>query len=485
MSRPGTPVKQERLFLDLKSPRRGTPAAIPATDDDADYKVQVFSCTSSNLDPASVPPPKTHDEAFAQLLTVVGRDNDDMDSILWDYVESIGASATDGPDILEAINRQFDLIRLQAKYAAKAYDDSRKQIHGLTTRITQFEESRKKATAAHEEESNSLHREIEALQTQLALAKSKIDTKTTTTEPFDLPEWLRSKTTPTTSFEIPKALRLPLQSNPITAFDGTGDTEIVFKFIKDLDHHVKLLRDDFTDSQLIKYAFGYLTGSVLDWALDWRAKSIPLTTTWTRFFQDFKAKYVSQNAHIYLTNKLERMEFKASAIDAFNHEYKSTLQLLDLAPQDIGESNQYYQIYVRKIRDANILMAIQQLSFTTPLHLSTVMDYTSRLIAVKLASQPLRTHLPAASKPASPQTRANQPFRTRSTPRRPQPQKANNVEVDDDYDDLNALRAQRARSPPRCFACDFPDHLVPDCELKADWDSYRRQKLDTPTTGKD
>ncbi|RPA71032.1 hypothetical protein BJ508DRAFT_315972 [Ascobolus immersus RN42] len=174
------------------------------------------------------------------------------------------------------------------------------------------------------------------------------------------------------------------------------------------------------------------------------------------------------------------MELKATAIDTFNHEFKSTLLLLNLEPLLVLESSQYFQIYTRKIRDSSIVMAIQQLSFTSPLNLSMVMDYTARLMAAKLASQPARTAYAAPK--STPSSKSN----TARNPRRPFQSKAHNVEIDDDENlDINAITYRnKPRPPPRCFACDSPDHMIPDCELKTQWDAYRQQKLDTPA-GKD
>ncbi|RPA73116.1 hypothetical protein BJ508DRAFT_314108 [Ascobolus immersus RN42] len=430
-----TPVKRERHLLDLQSPRRGPPAQIANMIDDELYKTQVYTCIPTGVDVTSIPLPKTHNDAFRLLFEALGEDNTALDEILWSYVESIGEGENDGPDIIEAINRQFEIIRIHARYALSAYEESKRFAAEKTKRVRQLESDKAITLAAHESETDSLHRELENLQKKCT-SLEEAALKTTTESEDKLPDWLRTApldhsthSTKAGTFEIPKALRLPLQANPITAFDGTGDTETVFKFIKSLDHHSKLLIDDFNDAQRIKYATGYLAGTALDWALQWRRD--PTHTTWSSFMKDFRSAYVSQNAHIYLTNKLEKMELKASAIDTFNHEFKTTLQLLNLDPRTVLESSQYFQIYTRKIKDPHIVMAIQQLSFAQPLYLEMVMTYAARLMAAKLASQPARTYVNQRTTPAKGPPKP---------PRRPFQSKAHYIDIDDDEElDANAI----------------------------------------------
>ncbi|RPA71051.1 hypothetical protein BJ508DRAFT_336443 [Ascobolus immersus RN42] len=397
MSRPTTPVKRERKLIDILSPRGSAPAPIQSGDEDPDYQVQIFTCTTVITDPKSIPVSDNHDNSFVKLFEQLGDDNNALEEILWKYVETTG-EGTEGPDIIQSINRQFDIIRIYARYALRAYDEKKKELTTALQRVTKLQTDHAAALASHDTETDALQQELTRLENEVKTLRKTTDTK----DEDDLPDWLYKEKPldKSHSFEIPKALRLPLQSNPITTFDGTGDTEVVFKFLRDMDHHIKLLIDDFNDAQRIKYKTGYMAGTALDWAINWRLQ--PGNTTWKQFITAFRAHYVSPNAHIYLTSKLERMEFKATAIDAFNHEYKSTLRLLELDPLTILESSQYYQIYVRKIKDPQIVMAIQQLSFSTTLTLSVVMDYAARLLAAKLAAQPSRTAPARTNHPARP-----------------------------------------------------------------------------------
>ncbi|RPA74503.1 hypothetical protein BJ508DRAFT_332993 [Ascobolus immersus RN42] len=483
MSRPQTPVKRERRLLDIFSPRGAAPAPIPSGDEDPDYQVQTYTCTPVITDVKSIPQPSSHDAAFTTLFEHLGEDNHALDEVLWHYVESNGTTAEDGPDIIQAINHQFDLIRIAARYALSAYDAKKTALSNAIAKTDQLQKEREQLLKSHEEETDALHVELNRTHDELKALKATSTTKKTD---YDLPEWLyKQKTTErATAFEIPKALRLPLQANPITTFDGTGETEIVFKFLKDLEHHIKLLHDDFTNAQKIKYATGYMAGTALDWAIDWRRQ--PSHITWSQFLYDFRLKYVSPNAHIYLTNKLERMEFKAASIDTFNHEYKSTLRLLELDPSSIVESSQYFQIYTRKIRDPQIVMAIQQLSFTTNLTLSVVMDYAARLLAAKLAAQPLRTG--PSRPPGTPRSAAPKPGSSSKPSRRPFQPKAHHIEYDEEeVYDAHAInpRTGKPRGPPRCFACDSYDHLIHECEFKQEWDQFRSKKQEQDSTGKD
>ncbi|RPA72303.1 hypothetical protein BJ508DRAFT_314874 [Ascobolus immersus RN42] len=165
------------------------------------------------------------------------------------------------------------------------------------------------------------------------------------------------------------------------------------------------------------------------------------------------------------------MNFKSAAlIDQFNHDYTTTLRLLQINPSDIFESNQYYQTYMRKIKDNNILQAIQQYSFGKALSLGDTMDYVSQMFALKLAAQP---YAPSNS---------NRSDKREQREKKGQ-QQVNNITTETTTD-INALssRLHRPTGVPKCFACDALDHIIHDCPLKVQWDQYRSQNR-TETSG--
>ncbi|RPA78414.1 hypothetical protein BJ508DRAFT_329350 [Ascobolus immersus RN42] len=232
---------------------------------------------------------------------------------------------------------------------------------------------------------------------------------------------------------IPKSLRVPLMANPIPNFGGGGNIEATYEFIKALEHHTRLLQDDFNDAQLIKYTFAYLKGGVSEWALAWKEHQVRnnLAPSWDRFMTDFKLQWLPANASTHLANKLDKMEMKAHKVDEFNHDFTSTLGLLGIYNlHAISEHDQYYKLYLSKIRDPATLTTIGQASFST-----TVSNSFTKPQAKKTTSTTLHS-----------------------------------VETSTSSETANAAQVRPSKrnegSPRQCYFCQSPDHILRFCELK-------------------
>ncbi|RPA85728.1 hypothetical protein BJ508DRAFT_322331 [Ascobolus immersus RN42] len=277
---------------------------------------------------------------------------------------------------------------------------------------------------------------------------------------------------PVVDITIPKAYKTQVQALPLQAFEGATDVETVYLYLKQLDNRVRLVRT-FSDAQRIEYAISYMSGAAHRWATDdWYPKNP--RATWAQFITAFKARWVPANAALVLSGKLERLELKGTEIDRINDVYRATLELLGFGDlSKIGESDQYYQMYLRKIRDPAIINTISHLSLTTGgLDLDTLLKYTATLMVRKLASQPAKvTPTPPPGKESA-----------RTNPSRPT-KKAGRVSVqaieettaeeEKPNEQLNAVtdaRTSKPRSPPfnarRCYFCEDPGHIQSECPAK-------------------
>ncbi|RPA71952.1 hypothetical protein BJ508DRAFT_335522 [Ascobolus immersus RN42] len=297
-------------------------------------------------------------EIFEQLGNMIGDTNNDLNGAInkfYNQQRSANADITLG----ECVDRQFELLRHWIDLAAKAYEEQEEETekHRRTLRNTRLNEA--KATSALQEAQNTittLEKENQALYTSVQQSANLIQqlkntpTKNTSTTTNNSSPLGDSPNTGRIDITIPKALRVPLAAHPIPIFNGGGDIELTFEFIRAIEHHARLLDDDFNDAQKIKYVTTYLQGSVLQWAMeDWKhlIATAGIDPSWLNFLNAFRSTWVSENSHVYLTNKLEKMELKGNQIDQFNHNYTTTLHLLNrINLSAIPESDQYYQIYV-------------------------------------------------------------------------------------------------------------------------------------------
>lgn len=367
-------------------------------------------------------------DIFHNLQKTIGASNTDIDRQITAYFEKRVAN---NPDLTIAVcvDRHFELLRHWIEKAAESFDKLdeeneviRQSLRTARLNLTQVENNQQtlqqnpNRIKELDEEVRHLRRKISRQEdainqkdeenTRLLQVIQHLSTKAVGSEQITPQDPSNSPPPPGSPINqmrvditVPKALRTPLAAHPIPIFNGGGDIEATFEFIRAIDHHRRLLQDDFDDKQRIKYATSYLEGAVLQWAMEeWPTIAVTANTppSWDAFFDAFKARWVSENAHVYLTHKLDKMELKGNQIDQFNHNFATTMALLgkkDLTM--LSESDQYYQIYARKIRDPTILLAIQQISFSLSvsggLNLSMLMKYTARLMATKLANGPRST----------------------------------------------------------------------------------------------
>ncbi|RPA83779.1 hypothetical protein BJ508DRAFT_304314 [Ascobolus immersus RN42] len=264
-----------------------------------------------------------------------------------------------------------------------------------------------------------------------------------------------------TSIEIPKQYRLQLQSNGIESFEGGSDPDTVFTFIKALEFHVETLDRVFVAAQCIEYAISYMRGGVKRWARHWQETTEKRQQSWERFLTAFKARWVPQNAHVHLTSKLENMDLKRNQVDQFNDEFREVLRLLDITDlRTVKASDQYYKLYLNKIRDPSIRQAIQLQSLMAGgLTLDVLMDYTSQLMLVAAASTPQKT--------TNTQERPPRDKGKRAAGSKSDPITINNVEETKTTKSDQSNRRRTDRGRPRrafaCFACGSAEHGLDEC----------------------
>ncbi|RPA77557.1 hypothetical protein BJ508DRAFT_310028 [Ascobolus immersus RN42] len=292
-----------------------------------------------------------------------------------------------------AIDRKFQLLRQLANHAATAYDflkadaDADRQV--METLKQEVATLKNKLDASERVRGEM----IQQMGKREGLRGTSPPEHLITTRAWDAPgseeEEGMTFTHDPVNITVDKQYRQQLAANEIKIFEGGTDLDVVFKFIKTLDFHIDMLEHTFNDAQKIEYALSYMGGTVRRWAKAWRASHRILR--WTDFLTAFKHRWIPDTAHIYLANKLERMELKRAEVDKFNDDYRTTLQLLDEDDlTKIKESNQYYKTYHGKIRDTDILSALRQYSLQIRggLNLELLMDYTSKLMLAKPASKP-------------------------------------------------------------------------------------------------
>lgn len=189
--------------------------------------------------------------------------------------------------------------------------------------------------------------------------------------------------------------------------------------------------------------------------------------------EDFKARWIPDNAHVHLVDKLERAELKRGSVGTFNDEFRSILALL--GTDDVAtckESNRYYKIYFSKLRDAQVLLSVQQHSMQTRggLNLEQLMEYTSKLMLAK-PKLPVFNH-PNTAKPAK------KPYQTA----------IHNTEDTADTVTVNAMASRydepRECGPRTCYACSSTSHVVPGCDpvkKKSFWDGVNKRRAEQAT----
>ncbi|RPA77077.1 hypothetical protein BJ508DRAFT_310480 [Ascobolus immersus RN42] len=458
-----------------QSPLSGTSSARLPFEGDDDEMVII---ATSHLPRPIIPKPRRINEAYTGLLTALEDSNEALHTSLLQDVLNHNTIANNlghnGITIVDALNKRLDEIRDWAR-------------HCRTT---------VKTLASQQEDTDRRYQTAKA-----ELARLQAAPPTTPLNPApgsDVPQIRVFPETPPTQpgyptregpiqyvmmqpsvtsphiGEIPKTLSVPLQTNPVPNYNGSGDVESIFNFLKALQHHIRLL-PHFTDLQRINYAQSYMQGSVSQWASEWQVHR-PVGS-WQRFLREFKQEWLPSTHTYYLSQKLQNMTLKsASQIDQFNYEYQSTLELLDITDLNtVTEGHPYFTLYLTKINNQSIQMAIQLQAHQSsldkkPFTLKSVMRYVSRLFAAKA----LQAVTSAAPKPAS---KTAPPHRRQPTIRNIE---TTSAEEEEEAEALDLHAAQPRYATPtyvrRCHLCMALNHLMRECPLKPGLDALRRRK---------
>ncbi|RPA72145.1 hypothetical protein BJ508DRAFT_335335 [Ascobolus immersus RN42] len=464
------------------------PQAKPYIDDD-----QPFALITSSYDPSSNPTPAGHKLAYRQLLTALGSDNEDLTTQLRAQVYAHNLAVTEGKDeisIIDALCYRLDEIRHWAQHCK--------------TTIVSLHYIVQKERAAHHATKTALRTaqdQLEAARIQVPTGIDSSDDEPTVPAPphrgaapglsTGLPDFRYDTAFPyitrgvpafSRSIEISKSLKIPLEANKIPPYNGNKDPETIHKFLRALDHHIQLLKDEFSDYQLIRYASTNLQGSVLEWAQQYRSQHP--TAPWKAFLQAFKTRWVSPTAHFHLASKLNAMQVKgASSIDTFNYEFSQTLDMLGYKPKDVPEAHPYYALYQSKIKDPAIQQTIQTQAFTMglqnePMTLDTLMELASRLLAAK-ASTTANPPRPPAGNPSKSTGSHRRPFKAAVRALdsgSSADEDENRAEAPPATGDQEAYAIQHRTSTyiRRCHLCMALSHMMKECPLQAGLQQLRR-----------
>ncbi|RPA79526.1 hypothetical protein BJ508DRAFT_308289 [Ascobolus immersus RN42] len=408
----------------------------------------------------------SNEPAHTSLAEALGTDNEAFYNQLVALVEN-PPQGEQSMDIGQALSYKLDEIRLRALRAG--------QVHQIN-RIESVEDqgyviALKADNDIWKEKYNKLVEQMEDLD---AYRKE---------EKRDAATWEREEKVSVRSFagnrsvsldpniniEVPKQYRPQLSAAELKVFEGGSDMNVVFKFIKSLDFHIDTLESVFNELQKIEYTISYLRGTPRIWAKEWRNNTKDGNRTWSNLMIAFKDRWLPDNAHLHLLEKLERAELKRGSVDTFNDEYRQTLGLM-------GIDN------LRK--DSNVLLSLQQHSMATKggLNLEQLMDYASKLLMRQpklMTIEPRQTNNYAKNASSSSNT---------AKTKKPQVITINNVEDgNDDFINAIAESSNRDRGPRECYACGATDHLISHCDpekRKAFWGKVNKKRAEM-TAGKE
>ncbi|RPA83410.1 hypothetical protein BJ508DRAFT_304857 [Ascobolus immersus RN42] len=383
------------------------------------------------------------EDPHSLLTTFVGDTNEDLHLQLEDYPNQLSSSSSSlaYDPTAAVINHKFEEIRFAAAQAVAAHDKTLAQqladqeYHSRTVvdLNTKLSEAEKENTRLFHEVKSLLDR-VADLRAHTGTMSGSIPQQPITSDSWDwtappnhsAPQRRAPMTPPVVDITVPKAYKEQIQALPLKSFEGATDVETI--------------------------------GTAHRWATDeWLPKC--RQRSWM------------------LTNKLERMELKGTEIDHINDSYRATLELLCFTNLGaIGEADQYYQTYLRKIRDPSIIATNNHLSLTTEgLNLDTLMKYTSTLIVRKLVGQPA-AKAPAPSQPSKDSTNRDKQPRSQKKSTKVHLNAIEDIgnEKTGEEESVNVVTEVKParRSPPfnarRCYFCEDPGHIEAECAAKKD-----------------
>ncbi|RPA71166.1 hypothetical protein BJ508DRAFT_336331 [Ascobolus immersus RN42] len=429
-----------------------------AKEEELAEDIDAFYCRSTPLNPilqASITPLGAH----RGLQQAIAESNEDLDFALQDYVNQENDKAN--AEVVNsgtAVNYKFEELRARIAAATKEYDATRQIANDARIEADRLTSELRK-----------VQQENATLSSALILAQKKIKDQALINTTTDLFGDLNI-----VDITVPKQYKAQLEANKPQVYEGSSDVETTYKFLKTLNHHTRILRT-FNDAQKVEYALSYMAGS----------NRPPSARKWDEFLTDFKAQWVPENADVLLTNKLEKMEMKAIEIDTFNDGFRGTLELMDYDQLDeLKEADQYYRIYLRKIKDQAIRESLQRMALTTKggLSFEDLMRLTSRLFHQKPQSTTASTSTPA-SKPAhiAEETDANATIATKGGSRGGY---AGRGRGGGSAGRGGGQQGGRDYIPRACYLCGETDHVLADCQLKKQVLEMAKQMSKDAGTGK-
>jgi hypothetical protein len=256
------------------------------------------------------------------------------------------------------------------------------------------------------------------------------------------------------SFEV----RNRLKEHRIPTYKAEPDLEIIVKFLKEIEHHVRLGggEGDSTDAKHISLAWTHLdTLRAYPWFVTWIGSppyNIPeaafatggfLGCTWEIFKKAFKAQFGAQHAIQRVRQQLRNLKFNKLDVPGFHQRFLELASMLELHPSAPYTDGIYMDYHAKLPNDLQRTLDATILTFTSVGRTFTLAD-GFQLVAQDAARGHHGTSLPPSQVPV--------------------------VSPDPDAMDLSVMRAefnalQRSggSSTVRCYGCNGTGHIRADC----------------------
>lgn len=251
------------------------------------------------------------------------------------------------------------------------------------------------------------------------------------------------------SFEV----RARLKEHRIPIYKAEPDLEIIIKFLKEVEHHVRLGggEGDSEDAKLIGLAWTHLdTLRAYPWFVSWVGAppfNIPeaafttggfLGCTWELFKTAFRNQFGAQHAIQKVRLQLRALKFNKFDVPAFHLRFLELCSLLDLQPSAPHTDGIFMDYHAKLPNDLQRTLDMSILSFNAIRQVFTLAD------AIQLVAQDAaRGQGPSHVLPSQPT-------------------------IDPDAMDLSVMRSelnatQRGNQSIRCFGCGGNGHIRADC----------------------